>query len=80
MDWGNVFAGSFNYDAYNNTAFGKVYGDESISFDALRVSAGIALQWQAPIGPISISYAIPFNTNKEFDRIEELQFTFGQQF
>ena len=80
LDWGNVFAGSFNYDAYNDTLFGKVYGDESISFDAIRVSAGVALQWQAPIGPISISYAIPFNTNDEFDRTEELQFTFGQQF
>jgi outer membrane protein insertion porin family len=80
MDWGNVFAGSFDYSTYNNTALGKVYGDESFSLGALRMSFGVALQWQAPIGPISISYAIPFNTNKEFDRVEELQFTFGQQF
>ena len=80
LDWGNVFAGSFDYSSYTDTVLGKVYGDESFSFSALRMSAGIALQWQAPIGPISISYAIPFNTNDEFDRTEELQFTFGQQF
>lgn len=81
VDWGNVFAGSFDYSNYTNNLTGNnVYGDESISFDAIRVSAGVALQWQAPIGPISISYAIPLNSNPDFDRVEELQFTFGQQF
>ena len=40
---------------------------------------GVALQWQAPVGPISISYALPLNDG-EFDRVERLQFTFGQQF
>jgi outer membrane protein insertion porin family len=80
LDWGNVFAGSFDYSKYNNSAFGAVYGDEKFSLDAIRLSAGVALQWQAPIGPISISYAFPLNSNNDFDRVEELQFTFGQQF
>lgn len=81
VDWGNVFAGSFDYSDYTNSLTeANVYNDEKISLSALRISAGVALQWQAPIGPISISYAIPFNTNDAFDRVEELQFTFGQQF
>ena len=79
LDYGNVFAGSFDYSSYTNSAVGAVYGADKFKFKAMRASAGIALQWQAPVGPISISYAIPLNSG-EFDRIERLQFTFGQQF
>jgi outer membrane protein insertion porin family len=45
----------------------------------LRVSTGLALQWQSPMGPISISWAAPLR-KEENDRIERLQFTFGGQF
>jgi outer membrane protein insertion porin family len=45
----------------------------------VRVSAGVALQWQSPMGPISISWAAPLR-KEETDRIERLQFTFGGQF
>jgi outer membrane protein insertion porin family len=45
----------------------------------LRMSTGIALKWQAPVGPIVISYAYPFNSDK-YDRLERLQFTFGNTF
>jgi len=45
----------------------------------LRASAGVALQWQSPMGPISISWAAPLR-QEEGDRIERLQFTFGGQF
>ena len=40
--------------------FGNVFASRN-DFDTkdFRAAAGIALQWQAPIGPISISYAIP---------------------
>ena len=60
--------------------FGNVYATPS-DFDAgeLRASTGIALQWQAPVGPISISYSLPLR-NEDSDRIERLQFSFGQQF
>jgi outer membrane protein insertion porin family len=60
--------------------FGNIYQTPG-DFDAgeLRGSAGIALQWQAPVGPISISYSLPIN-DQEGDRIERLQFSFGQQF
>ena len=79
LDYGNVFAGSFDYDSYTNPATGAVFGADKFKFDALRASVGVALQWQAPVGPISISYAQPLNDGP-FDRVERLQFTFGQQF
>jgi outer membrane protein insertion porin family len=60
--------------------FGNVYATPS-DFDAgeLRASTGIALQWQAPVGPISISYSLPLRS-EDSDRVERLQFSFGQQF
>ncbi len=60
--------------------FGNVYkstGDFSLS--TLRVSAGIALQWRAPIGPIIISFAEPIR-KEPGDIPEHLQFTFGSSF
>ena len=61
---------------------GNVYKDYK-SFDAseLRASTGISLQWQAPIGPLIISLAVPFRS-KDADRYyeERIQFTFGSQF
>jgi len=51
------------------------------AFDAnkLRGSAGISVTWEAPIGPIVISYAIPFN-DQPGDQTEDLQFSFGTTF
>ena len=59
---------------------GNVF-DDLDSFEAreLRMSTGIALRWQAPVGPIVISYALPFNDD-DLDRTERLQFTFGNTF
>ncbi len=59
---------------------GNVYKDID-TFDAsqLRASAGIALLWRAPVGPISISYAAPFK-KEDGDELERLQFTFGGAF
>ncbi len=45
----------------------------------LRASAGVALLWRAPVGPISISYALPLK-KEDGDEIERLQFNFGGQF
>jgi len=73
--------------------FGNVYKDYD-SFDAgeLRASAGIALMWRSPMGPISISYAFPFKKQGPIysadgatkldrgDELERLQFTFGGTF
>ena len=72
--------------------FGNVFSDVD-AFDAgeLRASAGVALLWRAPVGPISISYAYPLRKKDairdddgdilvEGDEIERLQFTFGGSF
>jgi outer membrane protein insertion porin family len=61
--------------------FGNVFnGTDNFETSELRASAGIALQWQAPIGPIIISWAQPLKYDREFDRVEKLQFTFGTLF
>jgi outer membrane protein insertion porin family len=59
---------------------GYVYENVS-AFDAskLRGSFGLSVTWEAPIGPIVISYAFPFN-DRPGDRTEDLQFSFGTTF
>ncbi|MGN6705398.1 MAG: outer membrane protein assembly factor BamA [Rhodanobacter sp.] len=64
------------------TDVGNVYRDYR-SFDAstLRASAGVSLHWQAPIGPLIISLAVPFRSQPSDGHYEErIQFTFGSQF
>jgi outer membrane protein insertion porin family len=60
--------------------FGNVFADAE-GFDAgeLRASTGLALMWRSPMGPISISYAIPLR-KQDTDEVERLQFTFGGSF
>jgi outer membrane protein insertion porin family len=81
-----IFPTPFSKDSSNAARLawfvdvGNVF-DDIDSFEAreLRISSGFALKWQAPIGPIVISYALPFNDDR-FDRTERLQFTFGNTF
>jgi outer membrane protein insertion porin family len=59
---------------------GNVY--ENISaFDAslLRASAGLSVTWQAPVGPIIMNFAFPL-IEKQGDRTETIQFSFGTTF
>ena len=72
--------------------FGNVYkGVDEWEAKELRISAGVALMWRAPVGPISISYAFPIEKQdrvlggsgellREGDEVERLQFTFGGAF
>ncbi|OOZ41188.1 outer membrane protein assembly factor BamA [Solemya pervernicosa gill symbiont] len=59
---------------------GSVYGTVQ-DFDAeeLRYSAGVAATWLSPLGPMSFSYAFPFN-DKSSDETESFQFTLGSTF
>ena len=60
--------------------FGNVFADvDSVDAAEFRVSTGISLLWRAPVGPISISYALPLRKG-DADEIERLQFTFGGGF
>ncbi len=57
------------------------YGNVYLGFDdweakTLRISTGLALQWQSPMGPIQISYALPLQRERS-DQIERLQFPYG---
>lgn len=44
-----------------------------------RFSAGAGVTWYTPIGPISLSYAVPIN-DKEGDETEKVQFQIGSTF
>ncbi|MBB3225756.1 outer membrane protein insertion porin family [Luteibacter sp. Sphag1AF] len=61
---------------------GNVYKDYSaFSASELRASTGLSLQWQAPIGPLIINFAVPIRKKDEDSRfVERIQFTFGNTF
>lgn len=61
---------------------GNAYKDyKNFSASTLRASTGVSLHWQAPIGPLIISFAMPFRTQADDGHYEErIQFTFGSQF
>lgn len=64
VDFGNVFGdpvASLDPGALDDPSR---YSSVPRKLDSLRVSTGIALQWQSPMGPISISYAIPLKYEK----------------
>ncbi len=50
-----------------------------IDFNLMRYSAGIALTWVSPMGPLKVSIAEPLN-DQPVDRLQAFQFMFGQQF
>lgn len=59
---------------------GNVFADvDSFDSSELRASTGIAVMWRSPMGPISISYAVPVRSEDD-DDTERLQFTFGGSF
>jgi outer membrane protein insertion porin family len=49
---------------------------DTINFDLLRVSAGLALLWVSPIGPLKISFAWPIRYQPD-DDLQKFQFTIG---
>ncbi|HET7060808.1 MAG TPA: outer membrane protein assembly factor BamA [Nitrosospira sp.] len=60
---------------------GSVWGPDGVvpRQEGLRYSAGIAVQWISPMGPLKISIAQPLNSQPG-DNIQRFQFQFGQQF
>ena len=60
------------------TDTGQVY-DGSVEIDDLRYSAGAALAWMTPIGPLSFTYVSALN-NKAGDETEGFQFSIGSAF
>ena len=60
---------------------GQVYADGApVELSEMRTSAGIALSWASPLGPLRLSYASPLNEREGVDRVQRLQFKFGTAF
>jgi outer membrane protein insertion porin family len=59
---------------------GQAYGQgEKVDLGELRYSAGLALSWLSPFGPLRLSIGNPLN-RKPGDEVQRLQFTFGTGF
>ncbi len=59
---------------------GNVWGyDSKFSLGSMRYSAGLALAWSSPFGPLKFSFANPFNKKAE-DKVQRLQFQMGSVF
>jgi outer membrane protein insertion porin family len=86
FDMGNVFSDQ------NIKFFGPTQADGtaapvdySFSYDDLKQSTGVAVQWLAPLGVFRFSYAISLNKKGETatsygDETEGFQFSIGQAF
>lgn len=56
---------------------GQAFGtSQNIDLKALKRSVGLGTHWLSPIGPIRLSWAVPFNV-KSYDEKEVLGFTIG---
>lgn len=68
---------------YTNGALQNVYGvgktHKSTFKNELRYSAGAAVTWLSPLGPMKFSYAYPIK-KKEGDEIQRFQFQLGTTF
>ena len=68
---------SFFFDAAN--VWGVDYSSDIDDSSKIRSSTGIALDWFTPIGPLSLSYALPITKNST-DRTETIRFNIGTTF
>lgn len=71
-DAGSVWDGN-NYLMKDGTTYTSTFGEE------MRYSAGAAVTWLSPMGPLKFSYAVPLN-KKEGDELQRFQFQLGTTF
>jgi outer membrane protein insertion porin family len=50
-----------------------------IDRDTLHASAGIGFSWVSPLGPLNVSYAVPY-LKESYDKTQQIQFDFGTRF
>jgi len=53
--------------------------NNSFSFNAMRYSTGLSGEWLSPFGALSVSAAVPLNSQNT-DQKQAFQFNFGQNF
>jgi outer membrane protein insertion porin family len=59
---------------------GQVYAaNQKLTLSELRFGTGLSLQWLSPVGPLRLSYAVPFK-NDTGDRTQRAQFSLGTMF
>jgi outer membrane protein insertion porin family len=60
---------------------GRIYGEgaQVPSTMGMRYSAGLAVSWFSPAGPLKLSWAKPLNEQAQ-DKIQNIQFTLGSMF
>jgi outer membrane protein insertion porin family len=59
---------------------GNVWGPlQDVQGSDLRVSTGLAVSWDSPVGPLRFSYAYPIKS-EDFDKVERFQFQLGGAF
>lgn len=62
------------------TDFGNVFPTyEQFDLNEFRGSYGLAFVWLSPVGPLTFSYARPYN-ERHNDRLQSFQFTIGSSF
>jgi outer membrane protein insertion porin family len=84
-DLGNIFSTGNRYIFLGPSGVFGPPVDYSFSYDKLKHSTGVAVQWLAPLGVFRFSYALPLNAYKGDaflyeDEVEQFQFSVGQAF
>lgn len=51
-----------------------------IKLGEMRVAAGLGIQWLSPLGPLSLSYALPIKHNRKKDNLRAFNFSVGSSF
>ncbi len=72
VDGGSVWDGK-TYEYPRNSRYKSSFSEE------FRYSAGAALTWLSPMGPLKFSYAVPLN-KKDGDKLQRFQFQLGTTF
>lgn len=80
-DVGSVWDGKTYTAADSDGGKGSVYGGphRSTFKNELRYSAGAAVTWLSPVGPLKLSYAYPLK-KKPTDEVQRFQFQLGTTF
>jgi len=59
---------------------GNVWGTlQDVQLSDLRVSAGVGVSWDSPVGPLRFSFSYPLKS-EDFDKVERFQFQLGGAF